>query len=66
MTIVSAYVARTALQNGSAKVASHFRHRSTGQLYVILDYGKSAALYTVLNAVWEKVFKEGGLLKEAA
>jgi len=62
MTLVTAYVARTALQNGSAKVASHFRHWSTGGLYVILDYGKSAA-YTVLNGVWESLFKRDGFLK---
>ncbi|OGD09394.1 MAG: hypothetical protein A2Y86_05265 [Candidatus Aminicenantes bacterium RBG_13_62_12] len=62
MTLMTAYAARTFLQKGEAKVASSFRHWSTGQLYVILDFGKSAA-YTVLNAVWESLFKRDGFLK---
>lgn len=65
MTLITAYAARTLLQNGQARVASAFRHWSTGGLYVILDLGKGSS-YAVLNSTWESVFKRDGLLREEA
>jgi len=65
MTVISAFEAKKMIEGGEAKVASVFRHWSTGGLYVVLDLGK-AARYTVLNNVWESLFRKKGLLKEAA
>lgn len=63
MMNLTAYAARVLLRNGQAKVASAFRHWSTGGLYVILDLGKDSA-FVLLNPTWESVFKRDGLLKE--
>lgn len=65
MTLISAYEAKKMIEGGEAKVTSAFRHWSTGGLYIILDLGKGAR-YTVLNNVWESLFRKLGLLKEAA
>ena len=64
MTNITAYAARTLLENGQAKVASVFRHWSTGGLYVVLDLGKASG-YALLNPTWESVFKREGLLRGA-
>ena len=64
MTLITAYAARVLIKNGQAKVASVFRHWSTGGLYVVLDLGKASG-YVLLNPTWESVFKREGLLTGA-
>lgn len=65
MTLIAVHEAKRMIESGEARIASAFRHWSTGGLYVILDLGKGAQ-YTVLDRPWESLFRKTGLLKEEA